>query len=129
MSLSSNSLRAGVPAGEVISDLQTLKEKCLSHGIKPVFLTIPPLNPENIKAAFDQDTADDWRGAIAEVNDYIDTQVHIDITPGMADSRGELKTELALDGLHLDPPGKKMMAAAINNAWASITALPDSAWE
>ena len=41
----------------------------------------------------------------------------------------ELKTELALDGLHLDPPGKKMMAAAINNAWASITALPDSAWE
>ena len=95
----------------------------------PFYLTIPPLNPENIKAAFDQDTADDWRGAIAEINDYIDTQVHIDITPGMADSRGELKTELALDGLHLDPPGKKMMAAAINNAWASITALPDSAWE
>ena len=47
----------------------------------------------------------------------------------MADSHGELKTELALDGLHLDPPGKKMMAAAINNAWASITELPDSAWE
>ena len=47
--IGSNSLRAGVPAGEVISDLQTLKEKCLSHGIKPVFLTIPPLNPENIK--------------------------------------------------------------------------------
>jgi len=109
--------------------LQTLKKKCLSHGIKPVFLTIPPLNPKNIKAAFDQDTADDWRSAIAEVNDYIDTQVHIDITPGMADSHGELKTELALDGLHLDPPGKKMMAAAINNAWASITELPDSAWE
>lgn len=127
--IGSNSLRAGVPAGEVIADLQTLKKKCLSHGIKPVFLTIPPLNPKNIKAAFDQDTADDWRSAIAEVNDYIDTQVHIDITPGMADSHGELKTELALDGLHLDPPGKKMMAAAINNAWASITELPDSAWE
>ena len=127
--IGSNSLRAGVPAGEVIADLRTLKKKCLSHGIKPVFLTIPPLNPKNIKAAFDQDTADDWRSAIAEVNDYIGTQVHIDITPGMADSHGELKTELALDGLHLDPPGKKMMAAAINNAWASITELPDSAWE
>lgn len=47
----------------------------------------------------------------------------------MADEDGELKTELALDGLHLDPPGKELMAQAINDAWDDITALPDSAWE
>ena len=102
----SNSLRAGVPSWEVIGDLRSIKKQALENGIKPVFLTIPPLNPENIKAAFDQDTTDDWRRSIAEVNDYIETQVHIDIVPGMADEDGELKTELALDGLHLDPPGK-----------------------
>ena len=85
--------------------------------------------PGKYQAAFDQDTTDDWRRSIAEVNDYIDTQVHIDIVPGMADEDGELKTELALDGLHLDPPGKELMARAINNAWDDITALPDSAWE
>ena len=109
----SNSLRAGVPSWEVIGDLQSIKKQALENGIKPVFLTIPPLNPRNIKAAFDQDTTDDWRLSIAEVNDYIDTQVHIDIVPGMADDDGELKTELALDGLHLDPPGKELMAEAI----------------
>ena len=125
----SNSLRAGVPSWEVIGDLRSIKKQALENGIKPVFLTIPPLNPENIKAAFDQDTTDDWRRSIAEVNDYIDTQVHIDIVPGMADEDGELKTELALDGLHLDPPGKELMAQAINNVWDDITALPDSAWE
>ena len=56
------------------------------------------------------------------------TQVHVDITPGMADERGELREDLAVDGLHLDPPGKRLMAEAINAAWPDITALPEEAW-
>lgn len=127
--MGSNSLRAGVSASNVIDDLKRVKQKCLAHGMKPVFLTIPPFHPEHIAAAFDQDTDLGWKDAVAEVNAYIYSEVHIDITEGMADDNGELRTELAVDGLHQDPEGKKIMAQAINNAWPAIQDLPDSAWE
>ena len=45
----------------------------------------------------------------------------------MYDSQGMLRTELAFDGLHLDPAGKKLMAQAINAAWPDIENLTDSA--
>lgn len=127
--MGSNSLRAGVSASAVIDDLKSVKRKCLAHGMKPVFLTVPPLNPNNISAAFDQDTDWGWKDAVEEVNAYIESEVHIDITEGMADSNGELRNELAVDGLHEDPAGKKLMAQAINDAWPTIQNLPDSAWE
>lgn len=127
--MGSNSLRAGVSADDVIQDLKNVKRKCLAHGIKPVFLTIPPINPANITAAFDQDTDGGWKEAIEEVNRYICSEVHIDITEGMADSNGNLRAELAVDGLHQDPSGKQMMAQAINAAWPAIQQLPDSMWD
>lgn len=126
--MGTNSLRAGVEPADVIADMEQVKAKCLAYGIRPVFLTLPPLNPDNIRAAFGQDTVRSWREAIAAVNSYVKTQVHVDITPGMADERGELREDLAVDGLHLDPPGKRLMAEAINAAWPDITALPDEAW-
>lgn len=127
--MGTNSLRAGVEPAEVIADMKRVKEKCLAYGIRPVFLTLPPLRPDNIRAAFGQDTVRSWREAIAAVNAYVKTQVHVDITPGMEDERGELREDLAVDGLHLDPPGKRLMAEAINAAWPDITALPDDAWQ
>lgn len=127
--MGSNSLREGVPAVNVIADMKSVKAKCQENGIHPVFLTVPPVNPDNIKKAFDQDTVWNWQSQFDQVNSYIRSQVHIDITSDMADENGELRTDLALDGLHMDPPGKKMMADAINAAWPEITALPDSAWE
>lgn len=127
--MGSNSLREGTPATDVIADMKSVKEKCLQHGILPVFLTVPPVNPDNIDKAWSQPTVWDWQSQIAMVNAYIKTQVHIDITPGLADENGYLKTELALDGLHMDPPGKKMIGEAINAAWPAITALPETAWD
>ena len=126
--MGSNSLRAGVSAQEVIEDMKTLKKKCMDNHILPVFLTLPPINPENIQKAFDEPTADGWRERFAEVNAYVLTQVHIDDAAGMADASGKLPTVLGLDGLHLDPPGKKMMADAVNAAWPDITKLPESAY-
>ena len=41
---------------------------------------------------------------------------------GKIDENAELPTELALDGLHLDTAGKKLMAAAVNEQWGRITA-------
>ena len=127
--MGSNSLRAGESPYSVIYDMKKVKEACLDHDIKPVFLTIPPINPANIKKAFDQDTAEDWQQLVAIVNAWIRTQIHIDITPGMADTDGNLFTYLALDGLHLDPQGKQMMAGAINAEWKYILSLPDDVWE
>lgn len=126
--MGTNSLRAGVEPADVIADIKEVKKKCLEHDIRPVFLTIPPLKPDNIRMAFHQDTVRSWREAVAAVNAYIKTQVHVDITPGMADENGELRNDLAVDGLHLDPPGKQLMAEAINEAWPRITSLPPEAW-
>ena len=100
-----NSLRGGVPAEDVIADLLALKAKCLKNSIRPVFLTLPPINPDNIKRAFDEPTAPDWQEQIQIVNDFIETQVHIDITRDMDSPDGVLPTELAVDGLHLDIDG------------------------
>ncbi|WP_427112142.1 SGNH/GDSL hydrolase family protein [Megasphaera sueciensis] len=127
--MGSNSLRAGESPYSVIYDMKKVKEACLDHDIKPVFLTVPPINPANIKKAFDQDTAEDWQQRVAIVNAWIRTQVYIDITPGMSDTDGDLFTYLALDGLHLDPQGKQMIAGAINAEWKYILSLPDDAWE
>lgn len=127
--MGSNSLRNGLGADVVISDMEEVRKKSLEHGIRPVFLTVPPVNPDNIKQTFDDETASDWQWQIGRVNRYVRSRVHIDITPGMYDNEGRQRTELALDGLHLDPSGKKLMAQAINAAWPDIEALPDSAWD
>lgn len=118
-----NSLRGGVSAEDVIADLNTLKEKCLANHVRPVFLTLPPINPDNIQRVFNEGTAPDWQNQMQLVNDFIRTQVYIDITGGMADENGILFSNLALDGLHLDITGKKKMASAINANWPRITSL------
>ena len=51
-----NSLRAGVPATDVISDLKEIQRKCREHGITPILMTLPPINPENIQKAFHEPT-------------------------------------------------------------------------
>lgn len=117
----SNSLRAGVSPEDVIRDLNTMKMRAEMNGIHPVFMTLPPLNPANIQKAFDEPTAGDWKGQIAAVNAWIRQQVHVDLA-GKIDENAELPTELALDGLHLDTAGKKLMAAAVNEQWGRITA-------
>ena len=122
----SNSLRGGVTAEDVISDLKQLKEKCLANDIRPVFLTLPSINPDNIKKVFDQPTAPGWQTQMRLVNDFIRTQVHVDVANEMKSANGILPTRLAIDGLHVDIEGKKKIAGAINKNWTRITALP---WE
>lgn len=126
--MGSNDLRAGTDAEKIIEDLEWMRQRCLANHIRPVFLTLPPLNPDHIQRAFQTPTAEDWQDIRDEVNRYIKAQVHVDITEGMADGNGNLKGDLALDGLHLDPAGKQMIAQAVNKAWPEIQQLPDSSW-
>lgn len=117
----SNSMRGGYSAEDIIADLTALKKKCLANGIHPVFLTLPPINPGNIKRVFDEPTAAGWQQERQKINDFIRTQDYIDVAQGMESPEGLLPNELATDGLHLDIKGKQMIAAAINANWGRIT--------
>lgn len=112
-----NSLRGGTSASEVIADLSELKEKCLVHGIKPIFLTLPPINPAHIKEVFDEPTVSNWQEQFRLVNQFIRTQTHIDVARDIGSSQGVLLPNLAVDGLHLDIQGKKQIAKVINSYW------------
>jgi lysophospholipase L1-like esterase len=120
-----NSLRGGYSADSVIYNLETIKIKCLKNNIKPIFLTLPPINPENIKKVFGEDSAPDWQNQMNLVNQYIRSQVYIDIAAALPCHNGILSDGLALDGLHLDVVGKKIMAQTINQVWPAITKQAD----
>lgn len=109
-----NSLRAGVPAEDVIADIKTIQQKCYDNNITPILLTLATINPTNIKKVFDEDTSDDWLENLNAVNKYIRTQPHID-TAAMLNSPGILPTHFAMDGLHGDVEAKKLYAKAIND--------------
>lgn len=116
-----NSLRAGVPAADVISDLKEIQRKCREHGITPILMTLPPINPANIRKAFDEPTAEGWRAAFDEVNAFIRGEVHID-TAAPFEGMEKLPTWLALDGIHGDWNMKRMMAEVINREFPVVTA-------
>ncbi|WP_371371797.1 GDSL-type esterase/lipase family protein [Sporomusa aerivorans] len=110
-----NSIRGGVSAAEVIDSLTTIREKCEKYSIKPVFLTLPPLNPERIQRVFNQPTADNWQQELKKVNAFIKTQPdYIDVYAALVDDKGLLPVKYAQDGLHPDIAGKKVMAREVN---------------
>lgn len=111
----SNSIRGGTSGESVIASLQEIKDKCAANGIIPIFLTLPPVNPERIQRVFNQPTADNWQDELQKVNSFVKTQRYfIDIYPALADRNGYLPAKYAQDGLHPDIAGKKLIAAAIN---------------
>lgn len=109
----SNSLRGGVPAESVIEDLKTIQKKCRDHGIVPILLTLPPINPSSIEKVFQEPTAENWEDEFRKVNDFIRTQPHID-TAAAFPYENVMPPDLALDGLHGDVEAKKRIAAVIN---------------
>lgn len=110
-----NSLRAGTPASTIMRDLIDIRTKCFSNNIRPIFLTLLPLNPDNIYRAFNTETADNWQDELAKVNAFIRKQPYmIDLEPYFYDDDGFLATKYATDGLHPDIEGKILMAKIIN---------------
>ena len=95
-----------------------VKQLALSHGIAPIFLTLPPINPANIQHVFGEPTAEDWQWRFEAVNEYIRGQAHIDVAEAFVCPDGVLPTELALDGLHPDVDGKRIIGACVNEHWA-----------
>ena len=123
-----NDLRAGeFTVDEAISNMERIKEKCLVYGIRPIFLTLPPINPANIGRVFGEEITDEWQKRFAAFNDYLRKQPHIDTAAAFAPyaSDGELPDWLGLDGLHEDIIGKQLIASRVNANWEAAKQAAD----
>ena len=112
-----NSLRTTmITHDDVIRDIQAIKTRCEENNIRPIFLTLMPINPENIEYVFQVPTDPDWHEKLDKINAFIrELPYHIDIEPYFYDkTRSVLDYNLSVDGLHPDIQGKMLMAEIIN---------------
>ena len=112
----SNDLRSDRPAQEIIDDLAKIRDKCVANDIRPIFLTLMPIHPQNIFTAFHTETSDGWRHKLMKINAFIRSQEYfIDLEPYFYDkTKTQLDATMAIDGLHPDIRGKMLMAEIIN---------------
>lgn len=111
---SANSIRGGEKAEDVIKQFQRLIRKCQKNNITPIFLTIPPINPERIQRVLNKSSVEDWQQQTAIVNAFLKEQPYvIDINPLLSDHNGILPVMYSQDGIHPDISGKKVMADAV----------------
>ena len=113
----SNSLRADtISADDVIADLEAIRRKCERNDIRPIFLTLMPINPVNIEEAFQTETDSEWQAKLRRINSYVRQQkYHIDLEPYFYNNEhSALSSGLSIDGLHPDIRGKMLMAEIIN---------------
>jgi len=115
-------LTEDVPAAQVIDELAAIRDKCRLHGIRPIFLTLYPVNPSNIKRTANHDTVSDWQEKFTQVNAFLRKQKYcIDIEPYFQGADHNLPSYLSADGIHLGIEGKKMMGQVINDNWQRVT--------
>ncbi len=112
----SNDLRSDISAQSIINDLKGIRKKCEENDIRPIFLTLMPINPRNIYGAFRTETYNNWREKMKTINAFIRQQeYYIDLEPYFYDTTHTvLDTSLSIDGLHPDIRGKMLMAEIIN---------------
>ncbi|MCE5286790.1 MAG: GDSL-type esterase/lipase family protein [Pelosinus sp.] len=109
-----NSIRGGAKAEDIIAQIQKLISKCEENNITPIFLTIPPINPERIERVFNNPSIQDWQKETDLVNNFLKEQRYVvDINPLLSDNQGLLPPMYSQDGLHPDISGKKIMADAV----------------
>ena len=112
-----NSLRAtNISAEDIIKDFGDLNRLCSRHNIRPIFMTLTPLNPANIEKVFHTPTDPAWLDKMNKVNEYIRRLPYfIDIAPYFLDAEGkELADDMSVDGIHPDLHGKMLMGEIIN---------------
>ena len=110
-----NDYRGDILGWDSVMNLAALKEKCEDYGIKPVFITPTPLNPELIrKVKFINAPPYDWQEHRKYICDWVRRQEYcIDLTDTFSDGDGNLKSDLSIDGLHPDAEGKKIIGQAV----------------
>ena len=110
-----NDYRSDILGWDSVMNLGALKAKCEDYGIKPVFITPTPLNPDQIrKVKFINLPPYDWQEHRKYICDWMRKQEFcIDLTDNFSDGNGYLKTDLSTDGLHPDAEGKKIIGQAV----------------
>lgn len=110
-----NDIRQGRKSDYVIQRLNLLKNKCIINNIIPIFVALPPLNPENMNKVLGAKPDEYWKQEEEKVNLWIKQQKYnIDINDRLENNEGLLKPDLSVDGLHPDIEGKKIIGQAIN---------------
>ena len=112
-----NDYRSDVLGWDSVRNLEDIRDKCESYGIKPVFITPTPLNPNLIdKVQFVEHPPYDWQEQRKYICDWIRSQENfIDIENALSDSKGFLRADLTIDGLHPDAEGKEIIGNAVEN--------------
>ena len=116
ISTGANCLRdASISAEDVIADIDGINKLCLENNIRPVFLTLMPLNPENLQRAFHTPTDPDWHDKLNKINEYIKKQsFFVDLEPYFYDANGTMSVALSVDGIHPDIRGKMLIGELIS---------------
>lgn len=116
ISTGANCLRAeNISAQDVIADLAGINKLCLQNNIRPIFLTLMPINPANIQNAFHTPTDPNWHAKLQQINEYIKRQeFFIDIEPYFYDTQGTMDVGFSVDGIHPDLRGKMLIGELIS---------------
>lgn len=116
ISTGANCLRdSTISAQDVIADLAGINNLCLQYDIRPIFLTLMPINPDNLQFAFHTPTDPLWKVKLKVINDYIKRQVFfIDIEPFFYDAQGNMDYAFSVDGIHPDINGKMLIGELIS---------------
>ena len=112
-----NDYRNDILGWDSVKNLAAIRDKCKSYGIKPVFITPTPVNPDLIrKVKFVNNPPYDWREQRKYICNWIRQQESfIDIEDALSDYNGFLRADLALDGLHPDAEGKEIIGHAVED--------------
>ena len=116
ISTGANCLRdTRISAEDVISDLAGINKLCLQNDIRPIFLTLMPINPANLQNAFHTPSDPDWHEKLNQINEYIKRQeFFIDIEPYFYDAQGTMDYGFSVDGIHPDIRGKMLIGELIS---------------
>ncbi len=125
-----NDYRSDIIGWDSVKNLAEIRDRCELHGIKPVFITPTPLNPNLIdKVQFVNHPPYDWQEQRKYICDWIKQQEDfIDIENALSDSKGFLRADLTLDGLHPDAEGKEIIGQAVEN-WLENYLNSTKGWE
>ena len=125
-----NDYRNDILGWDSVKNLSALRDKCETYGIKPVFITPTPINPQIIsKVKFVNRPPYDWRDQRKYICDWIKRQENfIDIEDALSDYQGYLREDLSVDGLHPDAEGKEIIGRAVEN-WIENYSNTTKGWE
>ena len=116
ISTGANCLRvSNISAEDVIADLDGIGKLCAENNIRPIFLTLMPINPNNLMKAFRTPTDPDWYAKLQQINEFIKRQeFFIDLEPYFYNAQGTMNSALSIDGIHPDIRGKMIMGELIS---------------